>query len=99
MEQHLEAISTDPSVTFKVQHAVDEGLKKLRKYSVPVKVHHSYIMGTSMFTCLIDFIGPINSSMVAVLHPCLRSHWFASTAEPDNEDAQKQVIETAEVVF
>jgi hypothetical protein len=29
----------------------------------------------------------------------LRSHWFASTAQPDDEDAQKQAVETAEVVF
>lgn len=34
-----------------------------------------------------------------VLHPCLRSHWFASTAQPDDEDAQKRAVETAEVVF
>ena len=34
-----------------------------------------------------------------VLHPCLRSHWFASTVEPEDEDAQKEAVETAEVVF
>ena len=34
-----------------------------------------------------------------VLHPCLRSHWFASTAQPDDEDTQKQEVETAEVIF
>ena len=51
MEQHLEAVSIDPGpgVTFKVQHAVDKGLEKLRKYSIPAKLHHSYILGTSMF--------------------------------------------------
>ena len=37
--------------------------------------------------------------MLAVLHPCLRSHWFASTADPNNEDAHKQAIDTTEVVF
>ena len=52
MEQHLEAISRD--VTFKLQYAVDKGLEKLRKYFVPAKVHHSYILGTSMFPYLID---------------------------------------------
>ncbi|KAF8232856.1 hypothetical protein L208DRAFT_1269854 [Tricholoma matsutake] len=63
-----------------VQHAVNKGLDKLRKYSVPAKLHHSYIIGT-------------------ILHPCLYSHWFASTAQPNNEDTQKQVIETVEVIF
>ena len=99
MERHFEAISTDPSVTFKVQHAINEGLKKLRNYSVPAKVYHSYIVGTSTFTCLIGPISSINSFMVAVLHPCLCSHWFTSTAKPDNEDAQEQAIEPAEVIF
>jgi len=80
MEQHLEAVSTDPDVTFTVQHAVDKGLDKLKKYSDPAKLHHSYILGT-------------------ILHPCLRSHWFASTAQPNDEDTQKQAIETAEVIF
>jgi len=99
MEQHLEAVSTDPGVTFKVQHAVDKGLDKLRKYSIPAKLHHSYIIRTSTFLHLIDFISHINSSMLIVLHPCLRSHWFASTAKSNDEDVQKQAIETAEVIF
>ena len=33
------------------------------------------------------------------LHPCLHSHWFASTAHSDDEDTQKQAIETMEVIF
>ena len=60
MEQHLKAISTDPGVTFKVQHAVNKGLEKLRKYSIPAKVHHSYILGTSTFPCLIDPVSYLN---------------------------------------
>jgi len=99
MEHHLKAVSTNPGVTFKVQHAIDKGLDKLRKYSVPAKLHHSYIIGTSTFLCLIDFISHINSSMLVVLHPCLHSHWFASTAKSNGEDAQKQAIETADIVF
>jgi hypothetical protein len=61
MEQHLEAISTDPDITFSVRHAVGKGLEKLRKYSVPAKLHHSYILGTSTFPYLIDPISYINS--------------------------------------
>jgi len=99
MEQHLEAVLTNSGVMFMVQHAVNKGLDKLRKYSVPAKLHHSYIIGTSMFLCLIDLIGLINSSALAVLHPCLHSHWFTSTAQPNNEDTQKQAIETTEVIF
>ena len=49
MEQHLKAVSIDPGVTFKVQHAVDKGLEKFRKYSIPAKLHHSNILGTSTF--------------------------------------------------
>jgi hypothetical protein len=103
MEQHLEAVSRDSGLTFKLQYAVDKGLEKLRKYSVPAKVHHSYILGTSMFPSprLIDHGVILNlfCNCAVVLHPCLRSHWFASTAQPDDEDAQKQAVETAEVVF
>ena len=29
----------------------------------------------------------------------MRSHWFASTAQSDDEDAQKHVVENAEVIF
>ncbi|KIL56142.1 hypothetical protein M378DRAFT_89778 [Amanita muscaria Koide BX008] len=34
-----------------------------------------------------------------VLHPCLRSHWFAATADPDDAAAQEEAIRNAEVVF
>ena len=34
-----------------------------------------------------------------VLHPCLRSHWFTATAEPNNAAAQKEAIRTAEEIF
>ena len=33
-----------------------------------------------------------------VLHPSLRSHWFAATADPDNTAAQEAAIKTAEVI-
>lgn len=59
MEQHLEAVSTYPGVTFKVQQAVNKGLEKLRKYSIPAKAHHSYILGTGTFLCFINLIGYI----------------------------------------
>jgi hypothetical protein len=34
-----------------------------------------------------------------VLHPSLRSHWFAATADQTDERAQTEAIETAEVIF
>ena len=34
-----------------------------------------------------------------VLHPCLRSHWFAATADPDDAAAQEEAIRTVEVIF
>jgi hypothetical protein len=34
-----------------------------------------------------------------VLHPCLRSHWFAATADPNDAAAQEAAINTAQVVF
>ena len=34
-----------------------------------------------------------------VLHPCLRSHWFATTANPDDEVGQAQAINQAELLF
>lgn len=60
MERHLEAVSMDPGVPFKVRCAVDKGLEKLRKYSIPAKAHHSYILGTSTFLCLINLNININ---------------------------------------
>jgi hypothetical protein len=55
MEQHLIAVSASQDKSFKIQHAAKEGLEKLRKYSVPVKLHHSYIIGTSELPpCCID---------------------------------------------
>ena len=37
--------------------------------------------------------------ILIVLHPCLRSHWFTATAEPNNAAAQKEAIRTAEEIF
>jgi hypothetical protein len=46
MECHLEVVSISLEHSFKVQHAAEQGLAKLRKYSVPAKLHHTYILGT-----------------------------------------------------
>ena len=46
MEQHLMTVATS-AVSYKIQHAAETGLAKLRKYSIPAKLHHSYIVGTS----------------------------------------------------
>lgn len=34
-----------------------------------------------------------------VLHPCLRSHWFTTTADPHNASAQEEAIQTVEDIF
>lgn len=34
-----------------------------------------------------------------VLHPCLRSHWFATTSESDDERGAQQAIRKAGVIF
>lgn len=47
MEQHLMVVATSSAVSYKIQHAAEIGLAKLRKYSIPAKLHHSYIVGTS----------------------------------------------------
>ena len=55
MEQHLIATSASWDKSFKIQHAAEKGLEKLRKYSIPAKLHHSYIIGTSKsLPCCID---------------------------------------------
>ncbi|KAF8238033.1 hypothetical protein L208DRAFT_1375355 [Tricholoma matsutake] len=46
MEKHLEVVSISWEHSFKMQHAVGQGLTKLRKYSTPEKLHHSYILWT-----------------------------------------------------
>jgi len=33
-----------------------------------------------------------------VLHPCLRSHWFATTANAEDQAGQEQAINQAELV-
>lgn len=47
MEQHLVTASASWDKSLKIRHAAEEGLEKLRKYSIPAKLHHSYITGTS----------------------------------------------------
>jgi len=100
MEQHLTAVSTSWDKSFKIQHAAEKGLVKLRKYSVPAKGHHSYIIGTSelIFCSIYPIIRCLNC-LFLVLHPCLRSHWFAATADPVDSAMQEEAICTAEVVF
>ncbi|KAI9450375.1 cytochrome P450 [Russula earlei] len=80
MEKHLEAILISWKHSFKIQQAAEQGLAKLRKYSIPAKLHHSYILGT-------------------VLHPCLRSHWFAATTDLDDVTAQEEAVRTTKDVF
>jgi hypothetical protein len=46
MEKHLKAVSVSWTHSFKIQCAAKQGLAKLRKYSIPAKLHHSYIVGT-----------------------------------------------------
>ena len=93
MEQHLVSISTSNDKSWKVQHASEVGLKKLRKYSVPAMAHHTYVIGTSK-SCPI--LLSLSDFYVLVLHPCLRSHWFAATADLD---VQEEAIDNAEVTF
>ncbi|KAI9457663.1 hypothetical protein F5148DRAFT_1287610 [Russula earlei] len=52
MEKHLEAISISWKHSFKIQQAAEQGLAKLRKYPIPTKLHHSYILGTVLHPCL-----------------------------------------------
>jgi len=44
----MEAV-TSLALSFKIQHAAEKGLAKLRKYSIPAKLHHAYIVGTGTF--------------------------------------------------
>jgi len=96
MEKHLEAVSISSGHSLKIQHAAEQGLEKLRKYSTPAKLHHYYILGTGMSRCFLNhnFI-----SFFVVLHPCLRSHWFATTADPHDASAQEEAIRTVEDIF
>ena len=52
MEQHLITVSASWDMSFKIQRAAKHGLEKLRKYTIPAKLHHSYIIRTSK--CTID---------------------------------------------
>jgi hypothetical protein len=44
MEKHLEVVSTSWEHLYKIQLAAEQGLAKLRKYTIPGKLHHSYIV-------------------------------------------------------
>ncbi|KAF8632686.1 hypothetical protein AX15_001739 [Amanita polypyramis BW_CC] len=52
MEQHLVTVSASWDMSFKIQHAAKHGLEKLRKYTIPAKLHHSYIIRTILHPCL-----------------------------------------------
>jgi hypothetical protein len=54
MEKHLEAVSISWEHSFKIQHAARQGLTKLKKYSTPAKLHHSYILGTGKLCYLLN---------------------------------------------
>jgi hypothetical protein len=100
MENHLEMVSTSWEHSFKIQHAAEQGLQKLGKYSSVAKTHHSYILGTGE-SCCCSLSSKYRRSCYIhlVLHPCLRSHWFAVTADPNDATTQEEAIDTAEVVF
>jgi hypothetical protein len=98
MEKHLEAVLISLEHSLKIQYAAEQGLAKLRKYSAPAKLHHSYILGTSKLCLSLDLKDKLGYYII-VLHPCLRSHWFAATADPDDAAAQEEAIKTAEVIF
>ena len=99
MEHHLKAVSFSLEHSFKVQHAAEKGLEKLRKYSAPAKLHHTYILGTGKSSHPRNQRHTNQPFYFAVLHPCLRSHWFEALKGPDNAAAQREAITNAEVVF
>jgi hypothetical protein len=41
----------------------------------------------------------MTDGFILVLHPCLRSHWFAATADSEEPVAQGEAIKTAEIIF
>jgi hypothetical protein len=47
MEKHLKEVSVSLSHSYAVQRAAEQGLSKLKKYSIPARLHHSYVIGTS----------------------------------------------------
>ena len=97
MEKHLEAVSISWEHSFKIQRAARQGLTKLSKYFTPAKLQHSYIIGTGKLCHLLNL--KQTRPHCIVLHPCLRSHWFAATADPNDVAAQEEAIATAEVIF
>ena len=88
MEKHLEVVLTSWEHSYKIQNAAEQGLAKLRKYAIPAKLHHSYIVGTgkSLHHSL-NSTCELRSYILIVLHPCLCSHWFAATVDPNDAAA------------
>ncbi len=99
MEQHLMGVVTSSALSFKIQHAAEKGLAKLRKYSVPAKLHHAYIVGTGTFLYQSQSLICITDCSVLVLHPCVHSHWFAAMADSEDPAKQDEAIKTAKIVF
>ncbi len=99
MEKHLEAISNSLESSFTAINAAEHGLEKLRKYSIPAKKHHHYIIGTSRCLVITNHCQSSITHRVLVLHPSLRSHWFATTADSDDTAVQEGAISTAETIF
>lgn len=100
MEKHHEVVSTSWEHSYKIQHTAEQGLAKLRKYSIPVKLHHLYILGTGKsLHHLLNLKCELTCYILIVLHPCLHSHWFAATADPDDTAIQYDTISTAKAIF
>ena len=100
MEKHLKVVSTSCEHSYKTQHAAEQGLAKLRKYAIPAKLRHSYIVGTGK--SLHHSLNPtceLRCYILIVLHPCLHSHWFAATVDPDDAAAQDDMISTPKAIF
>jgi hypothetical protein len=54
MEKHLEAVLISWEHSFKIQQAAEQGLVKLRKYSIPTKLHHSYSISLGLVSVILS---------------------------------------------
>jgi hypothetical protein len=100
MEKHLKVVLTSWEHLYKIWLAAEQGLAKLRKYTIPAKLHHSYIVrtGKSLYHSL-NPIHELRCYILIVLQPCLHSHWFAATMDPDDTAAQDNMISTTKPIF
>ena len=100
IEKHLEAVLTSWEHLYKIQNTAEQGLAKLRKYAIPAKLHHSYIVGAGkLLHHSLNPTGELRSYILIVLHPRLHSHWFAATVDPNDAATQDDAISTAEAIF